>query len=125
MNILNKIKNLFKKKQPTDESINKASVEQKSEPSHIATGARNYALGIDTIVIPIGKCMHLNRRTINKDRLDGLPISEQDWTHCIFYSESGECYFAGDCSYCKKYTNEELDEIRQKYKNDKSNNKTR
>ena len=121
MRIFDKFKIIFKKKRDTSNESNEEQNQITTDKSKICTGHNNYAIGIDAIKIPIGKCMHINRRTINKERLDGLPISERDWTHCIFYSEFGECFFAGNCPYCKYYTEDELNEIREKYKADKNN----
>jgi hypothetical protein len=65
----------------------------------LCSGARNVALGVDAKLVPAGLCGHPNKRPINPARLDGLPISERDWTHCIFYRDLKYCYFAGNCKH--------------------------
>lgn len=65
----------------------------------IVTGSRCVALGVDSVVVPAGLCNHPAKRLVNQDHIDGLPISEQDWTHCIFCDKLNNCYYAGECEY--------------------------
>lgn len=66
------------------------------------TGNLSAALGVDAKVVPNGKCNHPNKREVRRERLDGLPISERDWTHCVF-CRGGECVFAGECEHREGY----------------------
>ena len=69
------------------------------------TGNISVALGIDTKIIPTGKCNHPNRRFIPEDiKNDGLPIPEHLWPHCVFYRKNGDCIFDGNCNH--KISNE-------------------
>ena len=56
-------------------------------------------LGIDTKLIPKGKCNHPDKRRVVEERIkDGLPVLEFEWTHCVFCRDDG-CVFGGECSY--------------------------
>lgn len=71
----------------------------KNQSEILVTGGCSYALGINAKLVTNGLCGHPNKRPINPDCLDGLPISERDWTHCVFCRDMEHCYFAGDCEY--------------------------
>lgn len=75
---------------------------KKELENSLVTGNRSVALGIDAQVKPCGKCNHPNKREVRRELLDGLPISEGDWTHCLF-CWSGECVFAGECEHREVY----------------------
>ena len=64
-----------------------------------ATGHRCVALGVNSKIVASGTCGHPSKREIKLNRLDGLPISEQNWTHCIFCKGNKYCYFGGQCGH--------------------------
>ena len=70
------------------------------------TGNRSSAVGADVKVVPNGKCNHPNKREVTQEYLlDGLPIPEWAWTHCMFcYGD--ECVYAGECEHRKTYRTE-------------------
>lgn len=74
--------------------------------TYTATGSRCYAAGINSKITPSGFCTHPEKREVDRRFLDGLPISERHWTHCVFYrlDDDGQhkCFFGGDCEYCMK-----------------------
>ena len=73
------------------------------------TGSNCYALEIDAKIVPRGLCGHPNKRSVNPEKLDGLPISERDWTHCVFcvFGEKEYCTFAGECEHRIKGADDE------------------
>ena len=74
-------------------------MKRENQSEILCSGHRNVALGINTKLATNGLCGHPNKRPVNPTRLDGLPISEQDWTHCVFCRDMKHCFFAGDCKY--------------------------
>lgn len=63
------------------------------------TGNRCVAAGIDTKIVPSGKCNHPEKRFVKEEYLDGLPIPEHAWTHCIFCNKDSDCFFTGECNH--------------------------
>jgi hypothetical protein len=74
-------------------------MKRENQSKILVTGSRCHALGANTKLATNGLCGHPNKRPINPNCLDGLPISERDWTHCIFCRDMKYCYFAGDCEH--------------------------
>lgn len=63
--------------------------------SLLCTGQQNEALGADAKVKSNGECSHPNKTL------------KSSWTHCVF-CWSGNCVYAGECEYKKKYKNVEV-----------------
>ena len=74
-------------------------MKRKNQSEILVTGHNSHALDINTKLATNGLCGHQNKRPINPNCLDGLPISERDWAHCIFCRDMKYCYFAGNCEY--------------------------
>ena len=110
MNIVKRIINKIKKKndhfhvEGLPMSVVKPDIADftNSKSERMATGSRSAALGINSKVTISGICRHPNRRHIDSSQLDGLPITESGWTHCIFYGNYDACYYGGNCDHCKR-----------------------
>lgn len=75
-------------------------MKRENQSEIMCSGTYSVALGINTKIATNGLCGHPNKRPINPNMLDGLPIPEFGWTHCIFCSEDMKhCYFAGECEH--------------------------
>lgn len=95
---------------PTNKKIEeslRAGDEREKQSEIKVTGSNCYALGIDAKIVPKGLCGHPNKRSVNPEKLDGLPISERDWCHCVFCRDMKYCYFAGACEYIIKEAGDE------------------
>ena len=68
----------------------------------VASGSRCIAAGVNSKITISGICRHPNRQHVDPNQLDGLPITERGWTHCIYYGKNEECYFGGHCEHCKR-----------------------
>lgn len=118
MKIFKCISDKFKKNYDIEENTsNNFSIEKEdfdtpdNTKTYTATGSCCYAAGINSKITPSGFCTHPEKREVDRRFLDGLPISERHWTHCVFYridSDDGKykCFFGGDCEYCKKHEDE-------------------
>lgn len=73
---------------------------QSSKDERQACGARCEAIPSDAKIVPSGRCGHPDKRPVPEEIiLDGLPIPEHLWTHCVFCKGYGDCYFAGICNH--------------------------
>ena len=83
----------------TDIAFDLANGKCSLKDKRTVTGNRSVGLGIDAKIIPSGKCNHPEKRFVREEYLDGLPIPEHAWTHCIFCSKNSDCFFGGDCEH--------------------------